>query len=338
IARRLGISQATVSRALSASSSHLISASVRDRIIALSNELGYRPSLSARSTVKGLTYRVGMILCNMESDLCALDWNRLTCALASYLQRNSYTLLLLKADGPGSATEQSVRELLMSGVADCYVTGPNLLKGGIPELLRQLRIPVSVVCESGTVADVENYLQRDDQPAFQEVWRAMPPECQSKVAFLGPDTVDVRLRLKEVCRAGQAIGRKDKVKTLLYGGFQSGVMTEYRRAYHAARELGNSLKRFRFFWCVSDLVALALCDALREQGRTPGRDVFVVGYGDQETFRGFSETPFLSTISADAGRIGETLGSMVLDHLAGRPRGRVLHLTRYIRRDSFPFP
>ena len=60
IARKLGISRSTVSRALSGYPH--VDEQVRQRVLDLANELNYRPNQAARSLARGESLLVGVVL------------------------------------------------------------------------------------------------------------------------------------------------------------------------------------------------------------------------------------------------------------------------------------
>ncbi len=87
VARAAGVSQATVSRAFADGK---VSAGVRARILAVANELNYRPNAVARSLTRGRSQLIGMIV----SDQTSLIYPELVYELTERLADRGYRVLL----------------------------------------------------------------------------------------------------------------------------------------------------------------------------------------------------------------------------------------------------
>lgn len=335
IAEKAGVNWATVSRALNPETASLISEKVRKKIQAISDELGYRPSYSGRSIVTGKTYKIGMILGNMRMDFAARDWTRIICGLSAEIQKHGYVLSLLYANGSETMDTQ-VSNFLMSGVADGYVTGPSMIGGGVRAVLDKVKAPVWVVCESGVSIANVNHIQRDDTTAFCEVWRNIPKRFLKKMLFFGRKSNEIDIRRNEAERTGKIVYPDGgyQIDKMLYPG--EGVIAEYRTSFRFSMAHLENLKSYKFIWCNSDTSAMGVCDALESAGIKVGEDVFVVGYGDYETYDGSVADRRLSTISAEAEAIGAALGIGILDQLAGKGGNVTVVKSKFIARKTFP--
>lgn len=337
IAEKAGVNWATVSRALNPRTASLISEDVRKRIKRISDELGYRPSCSGRSFVTGRTYKIGMILGNMRMDFSAHDWARIICGLSAEIQKRNYALTLLYANGTKSMDTQ-VQDFLMSGVADGYVTGPSMIAGSVRDMLDKLKSPLWVVCESGASISGVNYVQRDDTEAFCSVWQKIPEACLDSMLFFGEDSQGSLLRLSEIEKAGAIVhpARTLKIDRILMERKFSFSAMQYRDARHFAVEKMKEIRRHKFIWCDSDLNALGLCDALTECGCKVGKEIMVVGYGDLENYPDAGLHVTLSTVSANAERIGAKLGSALINQIEGGNNRTVKVKGTFIPRETFP--
>lgn len=335
IAEKAGVNWATVSRALNPETASLISEKVRKKIQAISDELGYRPSYSGRSIVTGKTYKIGMILGNMRLDFAAHDWARIICGFSAEIQKHGYVLSLLYANGSETMDTQ-VSNFLMSGVADGYVTGPSMIGGGVRAMLDKVKSPLWVVCESGVSIANVNHIQRDDTAAFCEIWRNIPKRCLKKMLFFGRKSTVVDIRRNEAERAGKIVypGSGYSLDGMFYPG--NGILADYRTSLRFCMMHLEELKRYKFIWCDSDASAMGVCDALESAGIKVGKDVFVVGYGDYETYDETVADRRLSTVSADAEEIGAALGRGIFGQIAGKTEREIVVGSHFISRETFP--
>jgi LacI family transcriptional regulator len=69
--------------------------------------------------------------------------------------------------------------------------------------------------------------------------------------------------------------------------------------------------------CGHDLIAIGVMRAIAESGKTPGRDIAVIG-GDNHPFSCYVQ-PALTTFSADTHRAGKRMAEMLVERLAGKP-------------------
>ena len=337
IATMAGVTSSTVSRALNPATAHLLSKKTSDRILALCDRVSYRPSLLARGTATGRTYKVAMILHNMENDLNAHDWNRITCVTSAFLQESGYSLVLLRTSEKGTPMDRQGSHFLMSGIADAYITSPSMLKNNTSEMLASLKSPLAVICEHGVPFPVSDGVQRSDTDAFRQVWSRIPKEMHGKICFFSPMNSDPQRLLANIKQAAWDMGidANNAISILPLERNSRVPAMEYAEAYHQAKKEIKSLNKFDFVWCTSDFLAMGLKDALAEHGRQPGKDVFILGYGDLETFPGVSNKPVLSTISANTCEIARNLCEIIMKKLNGQKTNIVTVKSSFIPRSTF---
>lgn len=319
IAEKAGVNLATVSRAINPATASLISEKVRKDIQKICDEYGYRPSLRGRSIVTGKTFKIGMILGDMQKDFSAHDWARIICNLSSELQRHNYALTMLHADGTESMDMQ-VKNFLMSGIADGYVTGPSMLGNEVFTLLQKLDVPLWAVCSTRNKIDSINCIIRDDIPALVEVWKNAPPECRSKSAFFAHGSSENLPRISDIEKAAGIAYPDQNYKTekIFFERPSTFSAMEYRDALKAAVAAVDEIKKYKLIWCESDFTAHALCDVLEMNNIRVGEDIHVIGYGNFETYTSSTEAPKISTISANAEKIGIELGKALIAGINGR--------------------
>ena len=140
VARHVGLSVATVSRALSGQ--RYVGAATRQRVLAAASEIGYQPNALARALRSRRTQTVGLIIPDIRNDFYA------ECAtvLQAELEQQGYRLLLCISNGDPESDRGYLRTLIehrVDGIVHtpCTLTGAqNLLDAPKPiplvELLR----------------------------------------------------------------------------------------------------------------------------------------------------------------------------------------------------------
>lgn len=143
------------------------------------------------------------------------------------------------------------------------------------------------------------------------------------------DNIDARERKETFIKTLAAHGIEFEEKMYVEGDFS-------RRSVQAYRKLLDNNPGVEAVFCVNDETAMGLYEEMRKRGIQPGKDIFVLGYDD--TVTAAKATPSLSSVRADAGRLGVEATQMVIKMLHGEEVTDIVIPTRFIRRDSFPSP
>jgi LacI family transcriptional regulator len=133
VARAAGVSQSTTSRALSGEG--YVAVTVRARVIAAADQLGYVPHAMARSLRTQESMTIGVLV----SDLRNTFYADLAAGIAECARRNTYTMMLVDDRGTVDAELQAARAFVATRVAGVIVTPISEI---VTEYLIAQRIPV----------------------------------------------------------------------------------------------------------------------------------------------------------------------------------------------------
>ena len=121
VADMLGVSRATVSRALNGTSG--VGPELREKIIAFAEEIGYRPNTLARSLSKGRVNIIGLIFGDVRNPF----YSELTFYIQKALERYGYTVMIFNSEYDREREARSIetaRELCLAGLilfTDCSI-------------------------------------------------------------------------------------------------------------------------------------------------------------------------------------------------------------------------
>lgn len=326
IARRLGISHMTVSRALSADPkvSALVAEKTRERVQKLATELDYTPNLLARAFLTGRSGTLGLLTFKIYRETLGSQADQILRAA----KRQDYQILVSLAANRFSEASlddqiQQIKELIARGVEGLLIH----TRGEEDESERILntvkgRVPV-VIFGHPTTQDLSGVVL-DDTASFAEITAHLIRLGHERIGFIGSDW--------NRNRVGSAKGR---------GYFQAmqehGLTPERLPANSLIRsghQLGKETRdRFTAYVCRSDYLAIGLCRGLREAGLRIPEDVAVVGYGDLDVSAYF--TPALTTLQTPYEQVAEAMMELMLEQLQGNAAPRKVTLThRLIVRES----
>ncbi len=262
LAKELGISQSTISRAFSDGAT--ISPKMRAKVLEAARKFGYQPNVIARSLSTQRSGIVGIVVANMTNPFYA----SILQPLARRLQQLGLQTLLTSIPS-GQQIDAQLQLLLQYNVdAIVIMTGTvsqemarRWTDTGRTALLFSYSIPgidlVSVVC--------------DNEAGGRDVARLLLQQGHKRPAFVGrnPDAATTHARA-EGFEAGLA-----EAGVPLFGRVD-GEYT-YEGGYAAALELGRSRPDSIFF--AHDIMALGGMDALRYGlGLRVPEDISVVGF------------------------------------------------------------
>ncbi|NUR90554.1 MAG: LacI family DNA-binding transcriptional regulator [Nonomuraea sp.] len=136
VARASGVHVSTVSRAFSVP--HMVNPETRNRVLAVAEELGYRPNRAARALTTGRTHNIGLIV----ADIANPFFPPLIKAAQAHARSRDYHVFVADTDEDPAAEEELVRTLAkqVDGILLC---SPRLSNRAIERLAQD--VPFVVV-------------------------------------------------------------------------------------------------------------------------------------------------------------------------------------------------
>ena len=336
IATLAGVNPSTVSRALNSSTEKMISPALREKILSICDSLNYRPRISARSFVTGKTYKIGLISGLIEVDLTQPMFALYIKGLCNYLQDNNYTVTFINANR-GKKIGEEILSLLRSNIADGYVLGAILLTPELRKALRESMTPiVGIDFHAPSNAEGFSSVIIDGSRAYRDIWSDIPPGA--RIAYVGPDKQSTASKLRKIREAGGGRPQASEIDEIFFPVKSPSIMAGRSNSFEFALENISRLRQYTVIWCPGDFTAMGIADALRLNDLEAGRDFFLIGESDIESFPGFTQTPWLSTVSPQMELAGAASAKMMLEKIASGDNSEQ-HIkveSLYIPRKSLP--
>ena len=266
IAKKLGVSQSTVSRAFTHTAS--IHPKTRERVIKAANLLGYQPNVIARSLITRRTNIVAVVMSNLTDPFYPLVLEQ----LAQRIQSSGRQLLFFMIP-PGKHVDEVLPSVLQYRVDAILITSSTVssrmaavcVAEGIPVVLFNRYVPglkVAAVC-------------CDNIAAGRTVADYLSSAGHVRPAFVSGEN-DVTTTLD---RARGFSARLGELGIDLYADEIGGDFT-YAAGYDAARRLISRGPAPDCIFFASDIMAIGGIDAIREAGLRVPEDISVVGFDD----------------------------------------------------------
>jgi DNA-binding LacI/PurR family transcriptional regulator len=267
VARRSGLSRATVSRALTGSGP--VAAETRRRALAAAEELGYAADPVARAMVTGTGTRLVVAVTGTSPEVLADPYvARVVGAAAQVADAGGLGVAArrLPVDRPAEALQQLGRDRSVAGVV--LVNTTQAVLGAVPPALRGRTVSIGV---GGGVLPAYDV---DGPAAVTTLARHLVAAGHRRIAMLtGPGWLPCTRRpaaaFRQVAAAAGLPARTVPVTGFDAAGGRAGVAEVLRRWPDTDAVLA-----------VCDAVALGALAELRERGRQVPGDVAVAGFDD----------------------------------------------------------
>ncbi len=283
VAKRAGVSYATVSRALSGSSE--ISEATRKRVLSICEEMNFTPNVLARSMVKKRTNTIGVIMAGIDNPFMS----ELTNYIEVFARERGYNLMLCNSSYD-LEQERAAFELLVSRQADGIIIIPagNESFASLGSLLS--RIPTVFLSEN--VADLPVDSVSVDN---------------AKGTFIGTDYL-FSMGHRSILYLGRrknSAAHEQRARGYLNACEQNGLEPSFQDSnfQRSSRQTGYLLARHYFskplrhtaIYCATDSLAIGVMQAADEAGIRIPEDISLIGFDNIS----FTELPRINLTTVD---------------------------------------
>lgn len=323
VARRAGVSVATVSRALNKIGP--MSQETMKRVADAAKAMRYVPHAAARS----LSIRRSLTICVLLPEVHGEFFSELVSALDLAARERGYHLLV-SSSHDDTAEMGAVLQALRGRVDGIILMWPQKTPGGIGRVLSD-DLPAVLINSS---ARGRRSIQIDNYAGARAMTEHLIASGHRAIAFIGgPEkNVDALERLRGFREAISAAGLSRQSVEL------NGRFTE-ESGYDAVSRMRASGARPTAIFAANDAMAIGAMFALREAGVLVPEQVALAGFDDIPIARYLS--PQLTTVSVDIGELGRRAVAHLLSEIetpGGATRRKELIKTTLAIRESCGSP
>lgn len=326
VAREAGVSAAAVSYALSGAPG--VSEERRRHILEVAEEMGFRPSRTARDLRSGPTSSIGLLL----ADIANPFYTEVAAGVVSAAGENGYEVSVAHVGVDGSRQADVAFAQVDRNCSGLIFTG--LVDADVPLLntLRQEGIPVVQVYRK-VEGEASDWVGIDDQRAGFEMASHVVATGRRRIALVGGPEASSASR-------GRMHGYQEALRKAGVAAVnESDAWGELSRASGAlrARTILAEHPDVDAFICGNDVIALGVLDVCSEIDKLVPEDIAISGFDDMS----FSSAgPLqLSTVTVPRDALGRLAAQRLLQRIEGDdspPRDEVLPYTIQIRSTTVP--
>ena len=319
IARKLGISYSTVSRALSPHASVLVKEQTRELVRQTAAEMDYSPNLMARGIVMGKTGTLGLLTYQIFQE----TFGRQTDQILRAADEHDYQIMMGVASNRISQSSRDdetpqIRQLISWGI-DGLLIHTRGDEGESERILDAVKGRVPVVTLHYPAENLSG-VALDYVANFSEATEHLIKLGHERIGFIGEDwneSSPVSAEGKGYLLAMQQHGLTPKripVSDIFAGS-----------GYRLGKELGD---QFTALVCRDDYTAIGICKGLQESGLRIPEDMAVVGSGDIDVAA--YVTPSLTTLVTPYEAIAEAAMELIMEQLEGQDTLRQITLKSHL--------
>ena len=324
IARLAGVSTSTVSRALAGSK--LVNEETRTRILELARSLKYTINVGAQNLRLKQNRTVGVVVpsdAKVHQSLSDPFFLSMIGSLADALTEQGFDMLLSRVDADqldSAATPFDtgrVIGIILIGQWGHHDQLNELAARRVPIVVWGAQLPQQLYCTVGG----------DNVSGGRLACEHLLALGRRRIAFLGDTRLpEVEQRYRGYCEALRAAGLPVDPALCVPASF----LPEGGR--EAVAELASRGVDYDAVFACSDLLAMTVINALREQGRVVPEDVAVVGYDDIELSSYFH--PPLTTVRQPVREAGRAMVAALLQQTEGQNVASIQLPTSLVSRSS----
>jgi DNA-binding LacI/PurR family transcriptional regulator len=266
VARTLGVSQSTISRAFSMTAS--ISDDMKLRVIKAANKLGYQPNVIARSLITRRTNMIAIVIANLVDPFYPVVLDELVQQIQA---RGFQTLLFVPSAGQDI---DDVMPNLLQYQVDAIVLTSATISSEMARICAARDTPV--VSFNRYVPGLKIHAVSSDNVAgARQVADFLVTTGHERIAFISGQRDATTNRDRQTGFAA----RLKQLKIKSYAQEEGGEFS-YEAGYAAAKRLLRRATRPDALFFACDVMALGGMDAAREIGLSVPEDLSIVGYDD----------------------------------------------------------
>ena len=325
VAERAGVHPATVSRALSDSTSHMVNATTRERVVAAAQELGYRPNPIARSLKTNRSFTVAVLVPDITNPL----FPPMVRGIEDALGPAGFTALVANTENDEERARTAFESMRARQVDGCIAATATRDDGVLAEAAAELSL---VLINRRMASHAVPAVVADDRSGIRQAVEHLAALGHERIAHVaGPQWASTgAIRHAAFLETLAAVGLEaDEALIRLGDAFSE---EQGARALH---DLLDSGAEFSALVAGNDLMALGCYDALADRDLRCPDDISIVGFNDMPFADKFN--PPLTTVRIPHYEMGLRAGELLLERLAddaGAPSDDVVLPVQLVQRAS----
>ena len=271
IAKKLGISEATVSLALNNNS--LVNEKTKKRVHEAAKELKYFPNMVAKGLATNKSNTIGIII----PDINIVFYANILRAIDEAVNRAGYSLLAAMSNNDPQIEEEIIRTFIpkrIEGVLAVPTNKPTKFLTSYQKALREYNIPLVYITSLYTIDEIR-YVMGDIREGTYMLIKHLTDLGHRNIVFIGGNRTVPTTSLR---REGYSRALGEKGIPVFAENLIECEDIHYDQAALVTEELIGRRRDFTAICAMNDEMALGVINTLQKAGIRVPEDVSVVGY------------------------------------------------------------
>ncbi len=303
IAKMLGISKSTVSRALSEHSD--VNPETRQKVVEVAQRLHYQPNTVAVNLKQQRTNTIGVIIPETTNHFFA----KAIGGIQHVANLNGYNVVICQSDESYVAEKNNLRSLLAARVDGLLISvSEETDRTDHFETLFQKKLPTVFFDRVLSELDSTQVTTDNFEIGIEGTEHLISQGCKRIALIAGPQNLEnSKWRLHGYLKALQKHNLPSKETHIIYSHFNRGSVEEY------TRYLINLPQRPDGIFCINDYAAVEMMHIIKKYGLQVPKDIAVLGFNNDHVSK-FVDPP-LSSIELSPYDMGSVSAEILLEHI-----------------------
>ncbi|MFH0258767.1 LacI family DNA-binding transcriptional regulator [Vibrio rumoiensis] len=303
VARLAGVSKSTVSRVIN--NEYGVKEATKEKVRQAAEKCGYVPNQVAKDLKSQKTNLIGIIVSRVSSHATAQGIDGLTGVLEKAGKH-----VLLASTHQDHEKELEYIKLFNQKRVEGIILYATHLDTKLVESIQNSAVPVVLVGQDGSMFNIPSIIHDDIRVGFEAGNRLIAKGCQT-MGFIGVQGDDIAVDKQRSDGFLQALQNKG-----LELAFHARGDFSINSGYLLTKQYLSHTPKLDGLFCATDRIAVGAIRAIQEHGLTPGKDISVLGVGNDELASVC--TPSLSTFHYSFDKAGENGARLLLERIENR--------------------
>ncbi|AIW13845.1 LacI family DNA-binding transcriptional regulator [Vibrio tubiashii] len=305
VAELAGVSKSTVSRVIN--NEYGVKEATKVKVMKAVEEVGYVVNQVAKDLKSQKTNLVGVIVPRVSSHATAQGID----GLSRVFEKAGKHVLLASAQLSGEKEIEYI-QLFNQKRVEGIVLYATHIDNELVKAISQSKAPVVLVGQDGSLFNIPSVVHDDLRVGFEAGNRLLAAGCK-QIGFIGVPDSDVAVDKLRSDGLTQALAMNDQ-QLLFHCHGEFSIESGYANM----KQIVASYPSVDGVFCATDRIAVGAIKALQEAGIEVGKQIKVLGVGNDEL--GYINSPSLSTFNYAFDKAGENGAKMLLELIDGKPQ------------------
>jgi len=299
VAKLSGVSKSTVSRVIN--NEYGVKKSTKEKVQKAIDECGYVANQVARDLKSNKTHLIGVIVPRISSNATARGLD----GLSPIIEQADKHVLLANSEQDNVKEIEYIKRFNQKRVEGILLYATHL-DADLVDAIKQSVAPVVLIGQDGSLFNIPSIIYDDISVGFTAGKRLIESGAKN-IGFIGVNSQDVAVDQCRFQGLTQYLLHAKQIKPLFHSRGEFSIESGFEQA----KQLLIDWPQLDGLFCATDRIAIGAMRAVTEANKVPGKDIKIIGVGNDELSQVC--TPSLSTFNYSFDLTGKKAAQMLLE-------------------------